>query len=296
MSKIIVSLTEVTGENGKDKVRCIIEKLEQGIKELFASEQYAKYLRTMSRFTNYSLNNSILIFFQMPTASHVAGFKDWQKKFHRNVKKGEKGIKILAPMPYKRTVEKENEDGSKSEETEIVVSSFKIAHVFDVSQTEGEDLPTIGVNELTGDVEQYQKFFDALMSICPCPVAFEDIETGAHGYYHLLERRVAIQRDMSQLQTLKTCVHEIAHAVLHHLDENDKRPTDCPDQRTREIQAESVAYTVCQHFGLDTSDYSFAYVAGWSSGKETPELKKSLDVIHDTAHKLITDIENFMKE
>ena len=236
----------------------------------------------------------------------VAGYNKWRDEFHRNVKKGEKGIKIFAPAPYKvkKEVPKLDEQGQPvrdkdgnpvTEQKEIQVPAFKIVSVFDVSQTEGEPLPTLGVEELTGDVERYQDFFKALEQTSPVPMAFEDIPGGSHGYYHLTEKRIAIQENMSELQTLKTAIHEIAHAKLHAIDP-EAPVTDRPDSRTREVQAESVAYTVCQHYGLDTSDYSFGYVAGWSSGKDLKELRASLETIRATAHELITTIDGHLAE
>ena len=170
--------------------------------------------------------------------------------------------------------------------------------VFDVSQTEGEPLPSIGVDELAGSVEQYEDFFKALEQTSPVPMAFEDIPGGSHGYYHLTEKRIAIQENMSELQTLKTAIHEIAHAKLHTIDPETPvtEQADRPDSRTREVQAESVAYAVCQHYGLDTSDYSFGYVAGWSSGKDLKELRASLETIRATAHELITTIDGHLAE
>ena len=201
------------------------------------------------------------------------GFPDSSSRFHRTVKKGEKGIKILAPAPYKvkQKMEKRDEQGKPildkdgkplTEEKTVQIPAFKVVSVFDVSQTEGEPLPSIAVNELSGSVQDYQDFFKALEQASPVPIGFEDIEGGAHGYFHLLDNRIAIQEGMSQLQTIKTAIHEIAHAKLHAIDPDDPEQTSRPDSRTREVQAESVAYAVCQHYGLDTSEYSFGYVAG----------------------------------
>lgn len=271
----------------EEKVRELLEQLEQGVQSVFASENYARFLRTMSKFRKYSFRNAVLIWMQKPDASLVAGYNDWQKKFHRQVRKGEKGIRIFAPVIYAKS--KDGDDPDAEKEDEIVCC--KVVSVFDVSQTDGEELPTLGVDELTGTVEQYPAILDALERISPVPMGFEPITTGAHGYYSHTERRIAINENMSELQTVKTAIHEIAHAKLHALPEDGKRPKDGPDQRTREVQAESVAYIVCQHFGLDTSDYSFGYVAGWSSGKKTPELASSMDVIRKASQELIDAIE-----
>ena len=297
----------LNSKNSADRMKEITDKLETGIMDLFESDRFQAYLDTMARFHNYSFNNTILI--AMQGGQLVAGYNKWRDEFHRNVKKGEKGIKIFAPAPYKvkKEVPKLDEQGQPvrdkdgtpvTEQKEIQVPAFKIVSVFDVSQTEGEPLPTLGVEELTGDVERYQDFFKALEQTSPVPMAFEDIPGGSHGYYHLTEKRIAIQENMSELQTLKTAIHEIAHAKLHAIDPEAPvtEQADRPDSRTREVQAESVAYTVCQHYGLDTSDYSFGYVAGWSSGKDLKELRASLETIRATAHELITTIDGHLAE
>ena len=194
---------------------------------------------------------------------------------------------------YKKTVEEKtfDKDGNAHiEEKEIVVPAFKLTTVFDISQTEGEDLPMLGTDRLVGNVSDYGKFFETLKNISPVPISFEDIQGGANGYYHQIEKRIAVQENMSEVQTVKTAVHEIAHAKLHAIPENKDEAVKI-DRRTREVQAESVAYTVCQHFGIDTSDYSFGYIAGWSSGRETEELKQSLEVIRNTAAEFIDAIE-----
>ena len=297
----------LNSKNSADRMKEITDRLETGIMDLFESGRFQAYLDTMARFHNYSFNNTILI--AMQGGQLVAGYNKWRDEFHRNVKKGEKGIKIFAPAPYKvkKEVPKLDEQGQPvrdkdgnpvTEQKEIQVPAFKIVSVFDMSQTEGEPLPTLGVEELTGDVERYQDFFKALEQTSPVPMAFEDIPGGSHGYYHLTEKRIAIQENMSELQTLKTAIHEIAHAKLHAIDPEAPvtEQADRPDSRTREVQAESVAYTVCQHYGLDTSDYSFGYVAGWSSGKDLKELRASLETIRATAHELITTIDGHLAE
>ena len=300
----------LSGENSADRLKEITDRLEQGIKELFESERYKEYLRVMSKFYNYSFNNTLLIAMQKPDASLVAGFTAWKNNFKRNVIKGEKGIRILAPAPFKvkREMEKLDpqtqqpiigKDGKPvTEEQEVTIPAFKVVSVFDVSQTEGKELPNIGVDELTGDVEQYKDFFAALERTSPVPIGFEKIESGAHGYYHLEEKRIAIDEGMSELQTLKTAIHEVSHAKLHDIDLNAPKDEQQvrPDRRTREVEAESVAYTVCQHYGLDTSDYSFGYVAGWSSGKELTELKGSLETIRSAANEIINSIDEHLKE
>ena len=300
----------LTSEKPTEKLKEITDLLEQGITELFDSERYREYLRVMSKFHNYSFNNTLLIAMQKPDASLVAGFSAWKNNFGRNVIKGQKGIKIIAPSPYKVKQEMKKidphtqqpiigKDGKPvTEEKEITIPAYKVVSVFDVSQTEGKELPDIAVDELTGDVERYRDFFAALEKTSPVPIGFEQIPGSSHGYYHLEDKRIAIQEGMSELQTLKTAIHEIAHAKLHDIDlnapENEQQPR--VDRRTREVEAESVAYTVCQHYGLDTSDYSFGYVAGWSSGRELSELKNSLETIRSAAAEIINSIDKTLAE
>ena len=300
----------LTSEKPAEKLKEITDRLEQGIAELFDSERYREYLKVMSKFHNYSFNNTLLIAMQKPDASLVAGFSTWKNNFGRNVMKGQKGIKIIAPSPFKIRQEVEKidphtqkpiigKDGKPvTEEKEIKIPAYKVVSVFDVSQTEGKELPDIAVDELTGDVDRYKDFFAALEKTSPVPIAFENIEGGSHGYYHLEDKRIAINEGMSELQTLKTAIHEIAHAKLHDIDLNAPKDEQQPrvDRRTREVEAESVAYTVCQHYGLDTSDYSFGYVAGWSSGRELSELKSSLETIRSAAAEIINSIDENLAE
>ena len=268
------------------------------------SDSFKRYLSTLAKFHSYSLGNTILIAMQKPDATLVAGYSTWKNQFGRLVKKGEKGIRILAPAPYKRKIEEDvvdpatghiimNPDGTRAKETKVIeIPAYRVVSVFDVSQTEGKPLPSIGVDELTGDVAQYEQFFEALKRSCPVSIGFEEIEGGAKGYYHLLEDRIALQKGMSQVQTIKTLIHEMTHQHLH----SDK-PKEANIQEPRltrnakEVEAEAVAYTVSQHYGIDTSDYSFAYIAIWSEGKNTPELKASLDRIRKAADELITRID-----
>ena len=292
----------LSSQNPAEKMKEITDRLEQGIAGVFESERYAEYLRTMSKFHNYSLNNIILI--SMQGGSMVKGYRQWEKEFDRHVKPGEKAIKILAPTPYK--VKKETEkidpdtqkpvigaDGKPVMETkEITIPAYKVVSVFDVSQTEGKELPTIA-DELTGNVEQYRDFFAALEKTSPFPIAFEALGDGIKGRCNYEEQRIAINEGMSELQNIKTAIHEIAHATLHDTGIDDPERLD---RRTREIEAESIAYAVCQHYGLDTSDYSFGYIAGWSNGRELSELKGSLETIHTTAAKLIETIDGHLAE
>lgn len=285
----------------ESKLDTIMKSLEEGVEKVFTSEQYQMYLQTMAKFHNYSFNNTLLIAMQRPDATLLAGYQTWQKKFHRHVKRGEKGIKIIAPVPVKekRQVEKIDEetqeivigiDGQPETETvERILPRFRVTTVFDVSQTEGEPLPTLEVNELVGDVFIYEDFMKGLEEISPVPFQFQEIDSGAKGYYSNAEKLVAIQTGMSQAQTMKTAVHETAHAILHDRDVMEENGIT-KDRMTKEVESESVAYVVCNHFGLDTSDYSFNYVAGWSSDKEMPELRSSMDTIRLTSSQLIADI------
>jgi len=293
-------------DNPRDKLKEITDKLENGIKGIFESEKYKNYLATLSKFHNYSLRNCLLIAMQKPDATHVAGFNAWQKDFKRQVQKGEKGIKIIAPAPFKakKEVDKLDAQGKPiigtdgkhvKEQQEITVPSFTVATVFDVSQTDGEPLPKL-TTELTGSVDRYKDFFAAVEKVSPAPVDFEKIPGGAKGYFHREEKRIALNEGMSELQNLKTLIHEIAHARIHDIDKNAPKEEARPDRRTLEVEAESIAYTVCQHYGLDTSDYSFGYVAGWSGGKELDVLKSSLDTIRKEAGAIITEVDKHFSE
>ena len=297
-----------------DKLKELTERLERGLQDLFESDRYKEYLNVMSKFHSYSLNNTILIAMQKPDASLVAGFNAWKNNFGRTIKKGEKGIRIIAPSPYKIKKEMEKidpktqkaiigQDGKPvTKEVEVTIPAFKAVSVFDISQTEGKELPNIAVDELSGSVDRYKEFFSALEKTSPVPISFEKIEGSSHGYFHLVDKRIAIKEGMSELQTLKTAIHEISHARLHDVDLNtsrnspDSKPEKHTDQRTREVEAESVAYVVCQHYGLDTSDYSFGYIAGWSSGKELAELKGSLETVRGTASEIIKSVDEYFAE
>ena len=289
--------------NSEEKLKEVTDRLEQGISELFDSERYTDYLRVMSKFPQYSLRNTVLIAMQAPDASHIMGFEAWKAPaIGRHVKANEKGIRIIAPIKVKKQVEKIDPDTKQPvldmngkpviEETEIVIPKFKVVCVYDVAQTEGKELPTLA-DELTGDVEQYKDFFAAIEKSSPFAIGFEALSGNRKGGCIYDERRIAINEGMSELQNVKTAIHEIAHASLHDI---DKDAPERPDRRTREVEAESIAYAVCQHYGLDTSDYSFGYVAGWSSGRELSELKGSLETIHTTAAKLIETIDGHLAE
>lgn len=289
-------------KSAKEKVAEITDKLESGIKELFSSEKFKSYLNTMSKFHNYSFNNTLLIAMQKPDATLVAGFNAWKNNFGRNVNKGEKGIQIFVPAPYKIKKEEIKRDPDTDlpildkdgkpivEEVERVIPNFKVVSVFDVSQTNGKELPTLGVDELSGNVTDYEKFFEALKEVSPVPIKLAEIDGSAKGFFNQEDKTITIKEGMSEAQTVKTAIHEIAHAMLH---DKDLKKTDLEkpkDRATEEVEAESIAYTVCQHFGVDTSDYSFSYVASWGSGKDLPELKSSLETIRSTASELITQI------
>ena len=261
------------------KIEQITADLEKGVKEIFTSDKYIEYLTFMSKFHNYSFNNIVLILMQKPDASLVAGYKAWQSKFKRQVRKGEKAITILAPCPHKRIEEDEN--GKKKE---IVWTSFRAVSVFDVSQTDGEELPTGCVETLTGEVENFTDLKEKLEAVSPVPVSYENIEGEANGFYSHTDKRIAVQEGMSEAQTIKTLIHEISHAILHNKDTGEAKDAD---KFTREVQAESTAYTVCSMLGIDTSDYSFGYIAGWSTGKEVKELNASMEVIRTTAKDII---------
>ena len=292
---------EITEKN----INEITEQLEKGIMELFDSKRYQEYLRVMSKFYHYSYHNSLLIALQRPQATYVAGYHAWIKNFGRNVVKGEKGIRILAPTPYKMKKEVPVIDPNthqpiydangnpQKEEREITITAYKPVTVFDISQTEGKELPTIATVLQVNDIEGYKQLYHAVESISPVPISFEPLEPNLHGYYHLVEKRIVIQDGMSELQTLKTMIHEIAHAKLHDIDINATKEQKelHPDKFTREVEAESIAYTVCQHYNLDTSEYSFGYIAGWSKGREMSELKNSLKIIRDTSAELIGNID-----
>ena len=290
---------ELTGETPDERLKELTEKLEQGVSEIFTSGRYAEYLSAMSKFHTYSFGNVMLILMQNPAASRVAGFHTWKKVFGRNVKAHENGLKIFAPSPYRRFVEQDklDKDGKPvldatgkplRERTLVQYMRFRIVTVFDISQTEGKELPSIGVSELSGNVDQFGELANAITSVSPVPILYEAPHGAAKGCFNHVTEEILIRPGMSQKQTVKTMLHEISHATLHRHKKNEPLTKD---QHTREVEAESVAYVVCQHFGIDTSDYSFGYVAGWSKGKELDELKASLDTIRSCAAGLIDAIE-----
>ena len=285
----------------QEKVKEITEKLHEGIKKLFNSDTYRNYLKTMSKFTNYSFNNTLLIGMQRPDTQAVAGYKAWETKFHRTVKKGSKGIQILSPAPYTVKVEEPKRDALGNvlrdsdgkeimEEVEKIRQAFKVAYVFAYEDTEGEPLPEI-VSLLDKEVKDYDKLMDVLKEVSPCPIHFVPIESTANGYYHLENRSIYVKADLPQLQKVKTCVHEIAHAILHdRIEGEDVEAT----KREKEVCAESVAFVVCEYLQLDTSQYSFGYISGYSAGRELKELQSKMELIRKTADTIISGIEQKM--
>ena len=276
-----------------ERLKALTDQLEQGVSDIFQSGQYAAYLTAMSKFHHYSFGNTMLIFMQCPNATNVAGYHDWRRNFGRQVKRGERGITILAPCPYRRKeeVEEAASDGSPATSVQWVQRmGFRTVTVFDVSQTEGKPLPELA-KKLTGAAAQYESMVAALRSISPYPISMESFPGGAYGCCNFVERRILVQPDMSQIQTIKTMIHEVSHAKLHAPPEKTEELPQHKQRFVREMEAESVAYVVCQHFGIDTSDYSFGYVAGWSHGKELSQLRESLDLIRNTAAELIDGID-----
>lgn len=288
----------------EERLKAVMDQLEAGVSEVFQSGKYENYLCTMSKFHRYSFNNVLLIAMQRPGASRVAGYIDWKKKFDRQVKKGEKSIKILAPCAFSAMLETETLDpvtqqpvldehgNPKVECMPVGAKRFKVVSVYDISQTEGKELPMIAT-ELTGSVERYGEIFARLEKISPFPIQFGNLPGEAKGCCDYMGGRIIVQTGMSEAQTLKTSVHEVTHAKLHSQIQGDGFLGDTPPgtRQTREVEAESVAYVVCQHFGVDTSDYSFGYIADWSRGKELEELKSSLGRIRNAAAELIEGIE-----
>ena len=291
----------------KQQMKEITERLEQGVKDIFTSEMYTTYLRTMAKFHNYSFNNTLLIAMQRSDATLVAGFNAWKNKFNRYVKKGEKGIQIIAPAPIKEVEEREkidkdtglavlNENGEpEMERVEYVVPRFRVTTVFDVSQTDGEPIPSLEVNELTASVKDYALLTAAIEQVSPVPMRFDEIEGDAKGYYSDADKEICIQVGMGESQIIKTMIHEVAHAMLHNSDFMKQRGEE-KDRLTKETEAESIAFTVCSVLGIDTSDYSFPYVASWASGKEMKELKDSMDTIRLTAADFLEKLEAAVAE
>lgn len=283
-----------TAEERNEELQQTLERLEEGVRDVFTSEKYSEYLSVMSRFHNYSFNNCLLIAMQKPEATLVAGYRAWQDKFGRHVRKGEHGIKIISPVVVKVKPEENDRSGAENPDGKDAaakrLAGFRLSTVFDVSQTEGRELPSLGANELQGDVRDFESVMDAVRKTSRHPIEFENIEGGAKGYFsHSEPKRIVIQEGMPQTQTIKTAIHELAHSIMHDF-ERDDEASPLPDRSTREVQAESVAFAVSSWLGLDTSDYSFGYIASWSDGRGTTELKASLDVIRRASHDIIDQI------
>lgn len=285
-------------EEVKERVKALLNQLEDGIKNLFESEKYKEYLNVMSRFHNYSCNNLMLIYMQYPQATNIAGYESWKRSFNRHVKKGEKAIKIIAPEFVKREVEVTKKDSQgnviyddngepvKDKKMQEYIS-YRITNVFDVSQTEGEDLPTL-THRLNSDIKDFDTLVKAIENVSPVPVHLKRYEGKSNGYYDLKKREIYIQQDMSETQIIKTMLHEVAHSILH---DKETGKYSMADAQTKEVQAESVAYCVSNYLGIDSSSYSFGYIAGWSRNKELAELKNSLNIINKTASKLINELD-----
>ncbi len=282
----------------RNKLKEMTDKLEEGVKAVFESDEYKQYLSCMSKFHRYSANNVLLIHMQCPDATHIASYTDWQRNFGRQVNKGEKGIRIIAPSPYKRKVIEDVKDESgqlvleadgtaKKAIKEVPVEAYKVVSCFDISQTSGDPLPSIGIDELKGSVKDFKDIDRAIRDISPVPIHIEDITSGAKGYYSISDGKIAIKSGMDEAQQLKTEIHELAHSILHSESGSEKDV----DRHTKEVQADSVAYVVSEHYGLDVSSYSFPYIAGWSSDKTVPELKASLEVIRKTSADIINQID-----
>lgn len=307
-------VTEVTEnqqtekKTNKQRLKDITDSIENGIKELFNSDKYKQYLQTMSRFHRYSVNNQMLIYMQKPNATHVAGFNKWRDQFERNVKKGEKGIKIIAPTPYKKKIEETKldpdtklpmlDDNGKEikVEKEIQIPMFRVVSVFDVSQTAGKPLPQLA-SDLSGNVQNYDAFVEAIRRSASVPVTFEPIDSNTDGYFSLDEQKIVIRDNMSEVQTVSALLHELAHSKLHNRKDEQVKDGEQPEEtakinrNTEEVQAESISFAVCAYYGIKTDENSFGYIASWSNGKELKELKESLEVINKTSSKMITDID-----
>ena len=305
--------TEVTQameekKSNKQRLNDITDSIENGIKELFNSDKYKQYLQTMSRFHRYSVNNQMLIYMQKPNATLVAGFNKWRDQFSRNVKKGEKGIKIIAPTPFNKKIEETKldpdtklpmlDDNGKEikVEKEIQIPMFRVVSVFDVSQTEGKPLPQLA-SDLSGNVENYDAFIEAIRRSATVPVEFKPLEKGTDGYFSLDEQKIVIREGMSEVQTVSALLHELAHSKLHNRKDEQVKDGEQPEEtakinrNTEEVQAESISFAVCAYYGIKTDENSFGYIASWSNGKELKELKESLEVINKTSSKMITDID-----
>lgn len=286
-------------EARKAEMKEITEKLEQGVKDIFEEQNFKDYLDFCAKLPHYSINNQILIMLQKPDATMVQSFTAW-KNAGRYVKKGEKGIRILAPAPFKieKETEKRDDNGNlilngngtpEKENVEVKINSFKTVCTYDITQTDGDPVPTIGVDELIGQVNGYNALLESIKNVIPIPISFEDIKSGAKGFYQLEENRIVVKTGMSEVQTIKTLLHESSHFLLHS--KEAQSGTEKKSKNKKEVEAEAVAYVVSKHFKINTDDYSLAYVASYSADKDVPELKESLETIRKTSMDLIDLIE-----
>lgn len=292
----------------KEKMKELTDRMEQGVKEVFESGAYENYLKVMSKFHRYSYRNTVLIWMQNPDATYVAGYDAWKNDFNRYVKKGEKGIRIFAPSEYKIQREQQKIDpvtnlpevdgmGQPVMETvEIKQRGFMATTVFDILQTEGEELPEL-VKPLSGDVKNYEAFMKAIESVSPVPIEYG--RTGnADGYYDLEEQKIVLSEYLGPTQTILTTLHEVVHAKLHNLEAKEQEAEQgvVKDIQTKEVEAESIAYVVCQRYGIQTGDNSFGYIASWSKAKELPQLQNSLQTISKTANEIIKGMDKCLGE
>ena len=294
----------------KEKLEEITGRIEEGMARIMDSDEFKNYLSVMASFYNYSARNTLLIFMQKPDATLCASYTDWQRKYNRQVNKGEKGIQIIAPAPYKMKVERDQVDAATGQpimdadgnpvkgEKEITVPRFKVVSTFDLSQTSGEPLPELGIKELTADVEHYEMFMEAIKRISPVPIRFDEVDGGARGYYDPGKKEIVIRKGMPQEQTMKTAIHELTHSLLHDKDTLKLNGEELKkDRMTIEIEAEACAFVCLSHFGFDdVGDYSFPYLSSWSSGRDMKELHASLSTIQMTSSQIIKGVENGMRE
>ena len=274
-----------TNEEKMEEMKAITEKLEKGVSDIFESGKFQDWLNTISKFHTYSLNNQILIMVQRPTCHMVAGYKKWEKDFDRHVKRGEKAIRILGPKVKTVKEEVEDEDGNITEETKKIIRGYMMLSVFGDDQTEGKDLPTLAT-DLKGNVDGFSSLKRKLEIASPCAISYSEINSSARGFFSPENHEIVIKSGMSEMQTIKTLIHEIAHSMLHCKGGEQEEVS----RNVKELQAEAVAYSVCQYLGIDSSDYSFGYIAGWSKGKSTKELKENLEVIRKTATEFINKV------
>lgn len=275
-------------EKNNSKVAELVKNLESGMEELFSSENYKNYLTTMSRFHNYSYGNILLILLQKPDATHVAGYYTWKNKFGRHVNKGEKAIYVLAPVTYKVKKTEDSSEENSNGNDEIRIVAYKSVPVYDISQTSGKPLPSLKIEELSKSVDSYSILQQAIISSAGIPIIFKDIAGSAKGYYSRADKSICIKAGMSESQTIKTMIHELAHSILHS--------NRGKSRSEMEVEAESVAYVVSQYYSVDTAEYSFSYIGSWSAGKGIKLLKNSLDLIQETADLIISKVNKYIDD